>query len=212
MTIEPVLDRPKVIQEKFGQNIIDTITQFARQDLDTVAELESKYLFHVSDSQLRTILAETLYGARWLYKLGLALLVKDAEQMAHVRAQMIDYCSVCEGVLSDAIMHSIKQNYISGSKYLYSDVVNLRHPITWTASNTSSKIKERNLKWFIEVAFEEGIIDLNLYNNLEWLRKQRNAVHLRSRTFKAYLGKSRYAFNYMKDLFVQTQKWKAKHP
>jgi hypothetical protein len=210
MTLQPVPS--KVIQESFGQNIIDAIAKFARQDLDTVTELENKYLLHIGDNQLRRILAETLYGARWLYKLGLALLVRDEEQMAHVRAQMIDYCSVCEGVLSDMITHSIDQNYIRGNKYRYGDAVRLRYPISWTQNNLSAEMKKRSLKWLIEVALDEQIIDLNLYKNLEWLRQQRNAVHLRSRTFRAFLGKSRSAFNYMKELFQQTQIWKANHP
>ena len=55
--------------------------------LDTVPEMKEKYFSHVSDGGMQTALAETLYGARWIYKLGLALLVQDEEQMAHVRVK-----------------------------------------------------------------------------------------------------------------------------
>src|SRR5438552_1659643 len=37
-----------------------------------------------------------MYGARWLYKLGLGLLVDGDESIAHVRTQVIDYGSICE--------------------------------------------------------------------------------------------------------------------
>ena len=77
----------KVIQEQFGESIIAAIREFARCDLDTVPEMKEKYFSHVSDGGMQTALAETLYGARWIYKLGLALLVQDEEQMAHVRVK-----------------------------------------------------------------------------------------------------------------------------
>jgi hypothetical protein len=89
---------------------------FARQDLGDPAEYEATYFQHVADSQLRTALAETMYGARSLYKLGLAFLVQDAEQLAHVRAQIFDYASICEGLLGEMIRHAITKNIVVGNK------------------------------------------------------------------------------------------------
>jgi hypothetical protein len=54
----------------------------------------------------------------WIYKLGLALLVKDAEQLAHVRAQILDYASVCEGHLGDMVRHAIVSGHVNGAKHL----------------------------------------------------------------------------------------------
>ena len=100
----------KPIQEQFGQVIIDAVSQFAAIDLPTVASLESGAFSHVGDAQMRKRLCEVFYGARWIYKLGLALLVKNEQQTAHVRAQITDYGAVCEGVLVDMIDHSMNKN------------------------------------------------------------------------------------------------------
>jgi hypothetical protein len=87
----------KIIQENFGEAIIAAVIDFAKRDLSTVDQLTANEFAHVSDQGLRTTLAETFYGARWIYKLGLALLVRDVEQMAHVRTQVMDFGAVCEG-------------------------------------------------------------------------------------------------------------------
>src|ERR1700688_1031186 len=123
----------KPIQEQFGDTIINAVREFARADIFNIPKIESNFFSHVSDAALRKTLAETLYGARWIYKLGLALLVQDEEQMAHVRCQVIDYGSVCEGLLHDAIGHVLRNKLTRGKRYQYSDTANLRYPINWTA-------------------------------------------------------------------------------
>jgi hypothetical protein len=122
----------KPIQELSGTTIIDAVRDFARADIFDVPQIERQFFSHVADAALRRTLVETLWGARWIYKLGLALLVQDEEQMAHVRCQVIDYRSVCEGLLHD-------------------------------------------------------------------LRKERNSVHLRTRTYQAFIGTSRDAYQTLLD-------------
>lgn len=112
---------PKPIQEQFGESIIAAVHTFAEADMPSSHEIEKKYLFHISDPKFRTTLAETLFGARWIYKLGLALLVEDEKQMAHVRAQLVDYCSVCEGVLSDVVLHGVAKNHFNGKCFQFHD-------------------------------------------------------------------------------------------
>ena len=197
----------KPVQEQFGEKIIKAVGDFARDEMDDIPTLEGKYLFHVGNAGFRRTLAETLYGARWIYKLGLALLVTDAEQMAHVRAQLIDYCSVCEGVLSDMIVHGIDNGHMTGQKYQYKNVNHNTGPINW--ANSSAQIEKRNLYWLIEVARDEKIVTPTLKNDLHWLRKERNSVHLRARNYKSFLGKSHKAFGIMRKVFTQTQKWRA---
>ncbi|WP_089843770.1 hypothetical protein [Granulicella pectinivorans] len=76
---------PKPVQEQFGQAIIDAVVKFAASDIETPVQIQTQHLAHVGNANLRQRLSEVLYGARWIYKLGLALLVKNEEQMAHVR-------------------------------------------------------------------------------------------------------------------------------
>ena len=74
----------KVVQEHFGEAIIEAVRNFALSDLDDVQRLEATTFSHVGDAQLRQVLAETLYGARWVYKLGLALLVHHGLLLARL--------------------------------------------------------------------------------------------------------------------------------
>ena len=107
----------KIIQEKFGQAIIDAMANFAKNDIKDVAALEADEFSHVADPAMKTALAETLYGARWLYKLGLALLANNQEQFAHVRAQIVDYASVAEALLADLIVQAYRKNKLQGQRW-----------------------------------------------------------------------------------------------
>ncbi len=206
------IEKPKPIQENLGQTLIDAIHSFAKKDLDSVEEIEEKYLSHISDTLLRKSLAETVYGARWIYKLGLVLLVRDEEQLAHTRAQLIDYGSVCEAVLSDMILHGIRQNRMKGERYLYQNPVLLTKKIEWSPTTLEKEIRKRSFNWLIIVAEEEKMIDTALKVKINWLKGQRNKVHLRENVTRSYLNKSHHAFENMSDLFKQTKKWKRLNP
>lgn len=202
----------KTVQEAFGESIISAIREFAKEDMESVAELQTSYLSHVADHQLKKSLAETLYGARWIYKLGLALLVQDEEQMAHVRCQLIDYAAVCEGVLFDMILHAMKKRIMRGAKHKYDDPNRQLRPITWPVGRERSVLGKRSLWWLIEIAADETIVKASLQTRLHWLRNQRNTVHIGSRTHHAFLNTSKKAFDIMGDLFRETRSWKTAHP
>jgi hypothetical protein len=204
-----VTDKP--IQEQFGTAIIDAMRGFARADISNVPQIEQNFFSHVADGELRRMLAETLYGARWIYKLGLALLVQDEEQMAHVRCQVIDYGSCCEGLLHDAIRHALQKGIVVGKKYQYADTTNLRYLINW-ASGIDDVLSRKSFHWQIEVAAEEGIIDAQLAARLHVLRRDRNSVHLKARTYQAFLGVSRDAYQTLLNTVEQTRTWRHGHP
>ena len=201
----------KPIQESFGESIILAIHGFAESEMDDVKTNEKKYLSHVDDAKFRQTLAETLFGARWIYKLGLALLVKDEKQMAHVRAQLIDYCSVCEGVLSAMVAHGVSKNHFQGNCYQFHDFKKLTGQLNWTPANFKKTLETRSFAWLLAVAYEEKIITHLLFQGLDWMRKERNSVHLRARSYSAYIGKSHSAFQHMSELFKQTRTWKKSH-
>jgi hypothetical protein len=165
----------------------------------------------MSDDTLRRTLAETLYGARWIYRLGLALLVQDEEQMAHVRCQVIEYGSVCEGHLHDAIGHALYSSIMAGAKYQYSDTTNLRYLINWK-TGIDIMLSKQSFHWQIEVAEEEAIVDAALAARPHNLRKDRNTVHLGTRTYQAFLGTSRDAYQTLLDTVDQTRGWRRRHP
>lgn len=202
----------KKIQEAFGETVIETFRAFARADLDDVVNLEATLFSHIAETDLRKNLAETLYGARWIYKLGLALLVKDVEQLAHVRTQIVDYSSVCEGVLSAMVVHGIQINSFHGPKYQYKDIQKLRNPINWQVANIMDQVSRQSFYWLIEVAIEENIISASLAQSLHTMRTSRNTVHLRARNQRAFIGTSRTLFQTVIDSCMATQAWKAANP
>jgi hypothetical protein len=205
----------KPIQEQFGQQVINAFAQFARSDLRTPEQLEAVEFSHVSDPTLRRRLAEVFYGVRWIYKLGLALLTKDAERAAHVRAQIVDYASVSEGLLADSLAHAIRNGHTTGTGYAFDDPDRQQRPITWNAANPEPMLRRRTFWWMIRIAREFGIITATLEKELDWLRTQRNTVHLQERSAvgrTAFLNQSRRAFNAVTWTISQTQKWKASHP
>ncbi len=184
---------------------------FCEADLESLHELEVQHFSHVDEPKLRRVLAETLYGARWIYKLGLALLVRDEKQLAHVRMQVLDYGSVCEGLLSSMIHHAAVKGHLKKNKYKFNDTARLREPIDWSEPDKNKVLGKRSFHWIIEVAEEEGIIKPDLAIKLHDLRKERNTVHLRARTYQAFLGTSKRIYAVLRDTVEQTKVWRARH-
>jgi hypothetical protein len=206
-----VADKP--IQEQFGQHLIDAFAQFARSDLKPPDQLEADEFSHVSDATLRRRLADVFYGVRWIYKLGLALLAKDVERAAHIRAQIVDYASISEGLLAHCISHAIRNGHTAGTSYTFHDPDKQLQPIIWNTANPEPLLRRQTFWWMIRVAGEFGIVNNTLETELDWLRKQRNAVHLQERSGKtAFLNQSKRAFEVVTATIRQTKTWKTAHP
>ncbi len=202
----------QVVQENLGEAFIEAIAKFAKSDLPAPDQLKANEFSHVSDQGLRDTLSETFYGARWIYKLGLALLVKDAEQMAHVRTQVMDYGAVCEGLLSDCLLHALQTNRMQGQKHHYRDPNALQGHINWQVQDRLGQLSKQSFFWHIEVAREERIINQELQGNLHTMRKERNTVHMRARTYRAFVGTSKSLFDTVLDTIQQTKAWRTANP
>lgn len=205
----------KAIQEQFGQRVIEAFASFARADIRPVDVLEREEFAHVSDRALRRALAQVLYGVRWIYKLGLALLTRDEERGAHVRAQIVDYASVCEALLNYCVGHAIRRGHVSGTAYLWGDPDSKLKPLRWTHGVADNRLLARqSLWWLIRVSKEFRIVDANLAVDLDWLRVERNSVHIRQRATvgaQAFLNQSKKAFEVVSQTIGQTKAWKATH-
>jgi len=159
-------------------------------------------------------LAQVFYGARWIYKLGLALLTKNEERAAHVRAQIVDYASVCEGLLSFSIAHAIRRSHTVGTAYGFTDPDVQAHPITWNPASPEITLSKRNFWWLIRISREFGIVNPDLATDLHWLREERNSVHLRRFAAvgqRAFIHQSKHAFRIVTRTISQTRTWKATH-
>ena len=168
------------IQEQFGQAAIDAFVGFCRADIHSVADLEANDFSHIKDAALRKYVAQTFYGARWLYKLGLGVLVDGDEAIAHVRTQVIDYGSICEALLSDCILDGIQRNAMIGTKYLTTDCrqAGRRNSIGWIPATAQDEITKRSFWWHIEVAGDEQVLSSAQKGAVTKLRKLRNTVHI----------------------------------
>ncbi len=205
------------IQEQFGQAAIDAFVDFCRADIRPVPDLEANEFSHVSNPDLRRYLAQTFYGARWLYKLGLGVLVQGDEGIAHVRTQVIDYGSICEALLSDCVLHGIQRNAMNGNKYLTKDCrpVSGRNAIGWVPATAPAEMKNRSFWWLIEVAGEEAVLTPAQKGSVTKLRKLRNTVHITElattqATYYRTLAKS--ALRTVHDTIAATRAYKLAHP
>ena len=204
----------KVIQEQFGQAIIDAMANFAKKDIKDTAALEADEFSHVADPAMRTALAETLYGARWLYKLGLALLANNQEQFAHVRAQIIDYASVAEALLADLIVQACRKGKLKGQRWQCKHARGAT-PLTWNASNPEETVAYTTFEWRIIVALESGIINSKLSGQLNSIRTRRNTVHLTAKVkagVNYYAGLAMRSHAAMFETISQTKAWAIANP
>lgn len=198
------------IQEQFGQRVIDSLAEFARQDIASVADLEANDFAFVHDADLRAAIARTMYGARWLYKLGLALLVSGDESIAHVRIQVVDYASVCEALTKYTVGHGIQRGCMKGQGWR----THRGRVLDWT-TNFDKTLKERDFRWAISVAEEEGIISTTLAAGLQHLRGLRNTVHiteLATTQTVYYRGLAKVALTRVTATTRSCKAWKLKHP
>jgi hypothetical protein len=205
----------KKIQAQFGEAVIQELADFARQDVVSTANFEQNEFSFVSDANLRRALATTMYGARWLYKLGLALLVTGDERVAHVRTQIIDYGSISESLLCWAIARGVVGNYLNGTAWRQSGATTGGNPLSWNAANADRQARKRSFWWLIEVSKEEAIVNPLLAGDLQRLRKYRNTVHVtelaaRNITYAIAEAKRAYTTCYKTVQAVRT--WAATHP
>ncbi len=197
----------KVIQEQFGDAVISAVADFCRKDIKTVSEYNTQMAF-IADANYRDAVSRTLYGARWIYKIGLALLVNNDEEIAHVRAQIIDYAAVCEGLLAYTVAKAIEQGIISGSYYKSVDRHNGKQAINWNRfTNKVEKCGKLGFFWCIKAAFDSGIILQSTHDRLDTLRKKRNSVHLPARTAYHYINVSKDSYGAISSTANDIKQW-----
>lgn len=118
-----------------------------------------------------------------------------------------------EGLLSYCIGVAIKKGKTVGEGWKYPDPdKRKRNPLTWDLSAPEATIEKQSFFWLIRVSHEFGIVDQPTEVELQWVRNQRNTVHLRQRASignKAYLNQSARAFKAVHEVIRQTKVWMA---
>jgi hypothetical protein len=204
----------KAVQLALGQAMVHAFQAFALKKIESVEKLETTQFAHVRDAGLRKRLAETLHGARWLYKLGLVTLATNEQRAAHVRAQLIDYGAICEAILLDAIAHGIIKKRLIGIAWRTN--VNNK-PIAWSEDETKiwHHLRRKPFEWLINVAKDEKIVAELFAVRLHWLRQCRNDVHIAKMATvseRTGLGESRKAFGIMNRCVRNATTWISANP
>ncbi len=198
------------VQTQLGDAMIHAIKAFARKDIESVEYLKIGIFSHIDNLNLKNEVAERMYGARWIYKMGLVVLAENQELQAHIRAQVMEYGSVCEGLLKDAISHGFSRNVLRGNQKNFFDKKQTKK-IRW-GGDKESGVTEKNLNWLLLVATEEAIIDPQLSKNLNRLRYARNKVHPLNPGPIPYLGSCKLFFESIKATCEATKLWKNANP
>jgi hypothetical protein len=195
---------------------MEVVRGFARRDAGTVAGFEKLEFAHVGDPALRTTLAATLYGARWIYGLSKATLVDGMERSAHIRTQLIDYAAIVEALLGESLRHAVIKGYLQGQAHRFKDPPkNAQTTALLTPTNVDDVLPKRSFYWYIAVASDEAIIDDDLRRDAQWLRGTRNAVHLFEKAKTGgdyYLRSSRRAWRVVNQTVAATKAWRITHP
>ena len=202
------------VQERFGQIVIDGLTGFAQNGIPEVAQFDLTWFDHIQEASVREALCDTLYGARWIYKIGLALHVKDKELFAHVRAQVIDYISICETLLAEMVIHAHEKNKLTGNHWKFKDLyMNSKKTLRWHQfASSRAAVEKQTFAWSLVVCKEEGIISNALSTSLDSMRILRNTVHITERAKNAgtyTLNSSDTAFKVMQKTINETKSWYA---
>ncbi|WP_429066522.1 hypothetical protein [Aeromonas bestiarum] len=163
-----------------GNRLLDALTQHAREDIAaSPAEMADTHFSFIQDESLKQRLAETLYGAKWVYSIGKLLATENQELQAHVRTQLINFGAICEAVFEYAILDAAKMKVLVGEQWKYSDL-NKKNKIRW-GSPPANLPRGTNFAWMVAVAFEESMIDADLEKRVTKLRELRNTIHLTHR-------------------------------
>lgn len=191
------------VQDSLGDRFIAAMREFIQADIPDVATLEKQKFAFVKDPDRRSAIATAFYEARWIYKAGLALLVQDQAQNAHVRCQAFLYGSVCEGSLRDLIEYGRSASLLKGTMATFRDPPRCAQPLPANAKPSWS------FYHLIHIAKDEGVISELLAKRLQDLRKGRNSVHVStsSRPDTFYLGRGRSFFQATTDLMSAAEGW-----
>lgn len=172
----------KTINEEIGGLILSLLTTYAKEGIASPEKLSIEVFGFIKDEKLQNNLAETLYGATWVYSIG-KLLAKDKHELqSHLRTQIINYGAVCEAVLEYVILEGAKAKVLQGERWQYQDE-KMKQKLKW-GSPPANLPKGTNFSWCIAVAKDESIFDEEISKLAHKLRDSRNSIHLNKKALE----------------------------
>lgn len=136
----------------------------------------------IHSDNLRNSAAFASRGARLTYLLGKVTLLSPLNRKHVVRAQIMEYGSVCEAILLDVVQSVGKHNAPGGAR---PRTCNWGKSIDWSAQGlfTADPDKPNQLyhgitfSWLIQRCYAFGVFRTQLNDDIHQLRLARNLVH-----------------------------------
>ena len=196
---------------EIGKRVLDLLTDYVKERIAPPMELSSEKFGFVKDRKLRENLAETYFGATWVYSIG-RLLARDKQELqAQLRTQIINYGAVCEAILEYAILEGAKKSSFQGELWKYRDEKK-KENLRW-GNPPANLPKGINFAWCIAVAKDELIIDEKVAKLADKLRNLRNTIHLSKKALENIEyepPQSKEAYQTLNLVIEQSQKWLAR--
>ena len=147
--------------------------------------------------------------------MGLIALVENQELQAHLRAKVMEYGTVCEGLLKDIISYGSTHGHLTGKQHEYEKKYNPKNlkaqKIDWT-SNKWQTVEKQTFYWLLLVALDEKIISQTVYNSLDKIRLARNQVHPMNSGQKPTLKSCEKFYIAIEKTCELIKEWKKTHP
>jgi hypothetical protein len=169
------------------------ILTYCDRDLPPKNDVGEMFDF-ITEEKLRNRIEAEFHAARYIYKLGEALAVKDERLHAHVKFQIVQYAGIYEAV----IVHLLWSNFRDRPEVIAIEFhqalkkfANLPSTVQMTTSDgeelfLSVKREERtppvSIKFDdkVSAAVAIGFVDADIGEEIKGFYKLRNAIHLES--------------------------------
>lgn len=153
----------------------------------------------IEDQSLRDRLAQEFYAARYVYKLGEALSVKDDRLHAHVKFQIVQYASIYEAVIVYLLWSKFSDHAALTSIQFHEALkVTAELPKSILMSNIDGEevflcVKRREKTNSFSIKFNDkvdaavtiGFVQSNIAAEIKEFYRLRNAIHLETAVKKS---------------------------
>lgn len=185
------------------------------------------YFSFLNKEPIAKHLGEAFYQARFTYKLMASLRLPVFKHSAMVKFQIIQYASICEALLQEAIETYYKSDF--EKRYAIKEYILCSNAVSKDVKITNAQgqlymcklkekkadIKRERIDHKTEFACEKGIISKDTKDNLDKLYDLRNNIHILKAVQNNYVPKlyeSKNAFLLMQKMVEEVKKYYNTHP
>lgn len=181
-----------------NQSDRDNVLRYCDRDVQPLGLVEAYFDF-IKDTNLKSALVKEYLAARYIYKLGEALAVRDEKLAAHAKFQIVQYASIYEAI----IVHVLWTHYEESPEVKAIQNFNSLRKVASMPKNIEVKTTEgvgvhlcieaenkntpHSIKFDdkVDAAVKIGFVDPDLGEEIKEIFKIRNGVHIENAIKKA---------------------------